>query len=146
EGDTKYKFDAAFHHENFSLEGSYLNDKKQSPLTQVAAITPDGETRYYQYGYAEARYDIPVSEPLKIRNAASYDLFYYDNEGKFEPPGFSFGSDRNGDGIPETWPNGAHGMFGVKSDQYRGESILDYQVAPSNRLLAGGFFEITQSR
>lgn len=114
------------------------------PMSETVNMTQQGETNYFDYGYGEAKYSLPLGPSSKLRFRASYDAIRYMNRGQIWPDNFTLGGDINGDGIAETWPDGIHAEYGYRSAQCSGETMLEHHINENDTLLIGIFYEYTK--
>lgn len=132
---------ACFGYKDYTVNGSFSSYEKRMPVSEMGALTADGETDRLDFGYVEAQGPLYISDQMQLNGKFSYDSFVYNSKGEFMPDWFTLGADVNGDGIFEIWPDGAHADFGYRSEQYRGELKLNYRVSSKNELLWGVFCE-----
>lgn len=141
EGIDRTQADLQFVKGNFSIYASYMMLEEEIPLTQLAAITQDGEDKFWDYWYVDAQYTIDISSEMNIKAKLTYDNASFEDEFQALPNGFAFPFDIDGDGDIEFFPTGPRGEFGFDSNKLKGELILDYEINDSNRLIFGLFAE-----
>lgn len=130
----------------FSVNASLSRTDHPMLLAETGAITQENEYVTVDYGYVEAKYDRVFSPDTSLKTKASYDNYRTRAYGQLTPYGFTTGLDGNRDGIIDYWPSGVHAEYGVTTDDFRAEAMIDHKPFSGNELLFGGFVQQAQTR
>lgn len=139
----------------FQVDASYVDKEAGAPVGQYY-MSQDHERRYIKTGYIDAKYTAELSESFKIKAKGSYDGTDFEMKGDFLPNGFIVMTDSNQDGVYEFadlnrdgrieyWPTGAYYELGYKTNQYKTELLMDWNITDKNELLMGVFYEKEES-
>lgn len=142
--DIDVQVDASY--KNLSIELHGVNDVRRFPVTEMGALTDEGEKADNRLFSAEAKHTATLLPSLLLKTKLSYDYVDFANFGTLMPKNFTLGADVNGDGLFDAWPDGVYADYGYRSDQLKSEAVLDYSLSGNNELLVGAFYEYTRTR
>ncbi|MBN2143416.1 MAG: TonB-dependent receptor [Candidatus Aureabacteria bacterium] len=140
-GATKMLLDLNYRYKDWNLDASYTDTEFDFPVPQMGALTEDGENSTLKFFFIESNYHFSLTDNMIVKTKLSYDRYSSDDDFQVLPDHYTMGMDIDGDGYIEYWPEGVHGNYTYKSEEYRGEIMLDIRSSDTNEILLGVFFE-----
>ncbi len=127
--------------DKLNLTFNYVDNDQETPIPVTGFLTQNGENALWNYWDFVGKYEIDLSDTIKLRPTAHYDRMEHETKSQVIPNGFVIPLDIDGDGDIEFFPNGANANWGYKGYNLGADLVLDWKVSDNNQLLLGIFAE-----